>query len=299
MQSVGELTMHPLDTLHVFQSMSRSPNACLEHSAQLGDGMAAALWTNHHDAREYDAPTHHTLSCYISGGTGTFRREQPGTKGAPGKLCVLPADHGSAWVINGAIRLAHVYVSEAQFALGCVSLLDQEPRTLQLREYTFLDDAQQTRRFHQLIKLNWNEPGERLLTSSLASELLDHALLSQVGLRDGLQLKGGLAAYQRRQLVEMIEHQLAEPLSIGQLATQCALSPYHFARMFRESFDVPPHQYLLARRLNRARHLLRNSALALGDIALACGFASASHFTNRFRQTLGAAPGEYRAAFKQ
>ncbi len=290
--------MSAFDTLQVFQSMSRSPNARLEHSAELGDGMAAALWTNHHDARDYQAPTHHTLSCYISGGTGTFRRELPGATGAPGKLCVLPADHQSAWVINGAIRLAHVYVSQEQFALGCVTLLDREPRELQLREITFFDDEQQTRRFHQLINLNWNEPGERLLTSSLACELLDHALLNQVGLRSGLQLKGGLAAYQRRQLVDMIEQQLAEPLNIGQLAAHCALSPYHFARMFRQSFGLPPHQYLLARRLARARDLLRNSALGLGDIALACGFASASHFANRFKQTVGATPGEYRAAFR-
>ena len=290
--------MSAFDTLQVFQSMSRSPNARLEHSAELGDGMAAALWTNHHDARDYQAPTHHTLSCYISGGTGTFRREQPGATGAPGKLCVLPADHQSAWVINGAIRLAHVYVSQEQFALGCVTLLDREPRELQLREITFFDDEQQTRRFHQLINLNWNEPGERLLTSSLACELLDHALLNQVGLRSGLQLKGGLAAYQRRQLVDMIEQQLADPLNIGQLAAHCALSPYHFARMFRQSFGLPPHQYLLARRLARARDLLRNSALGLGDIALACGFASASHFANRFKQTMGATPGEYRAAFR-
>ena len=290
--------MSAFDTLQVFQSMSRSPNARLEHSAELGDGMAAALWTNHHDARDYQAPTHHTLSCYISGGTGTFRREQPGATGAPGKLCVLPADHQSAWVINGAIRLAHVYVSQEQFALGCVTLLDREPRELQLREITFFDDEQQTRRFHQLINLNWNEPGERLLTSSLACELLNHALLNQVGLRSGLQLKGGLAAYQRRQLVDMIEQQLAEPLNIGQLAAHCALSPYHFARMFRQSFGLPPHQYLLARRLARARDLLRNSALGLGDIALACGFASASHFANRFKQTVGATPGEYRAAFR-
>lgn len=290
--------MSAFDTLQVFQSMSRSPNARLEHCAELGDGMAAALWTNSHDARDYEAPTHHTLSCYISGGTGTFRREHPEEKGAPGKLCVLPAEHQSAWVINGEIRLAHVYVSQAQFALGCIRLLDREPRTLQLREFTFLDDDQQTRRFQQLLTLNWAEPGERLLTSSLANELLDHAVLSQVGLRDGLRLKGGLAAHQQRLLIETIEHQLAEPLSIGQLAAQCALSPYHFARMFRESFGVPPHQYLLARRLDRARAWLRNSSMSLSDIALACGFTSASHFANRFRHAIGATPGAYRAAFK-
>jgi len=289
--------MPPLETLQVFQSLNRSPNARLELCAELGDGLSAALWSNHHDAQDYEAPDHHTLSCYIGGGTGTFRRDQPGTKGGPDKLCILPADHQSAWVINGEIRLAHVYFSPEQFALGCVTLLDREPRELLLRESTFLDDAQQARRFHQLISLNWKEPGERLLTSSLAHEMLSHTLLSQVGMREGLRLKGGLAAHQRRQLVEYIDQQLAEPVSLGQLAGLCALSEYHFARMFRESFGLPPHQYLLSRRLARARELLRGGSLPLGEIALACGFSSASHFTNRFRQAMGATPGEYRQAF--
>ncbi|MBV6822221.1 AraC family transcriptional regulator [Pseudomonas sp. PD9R] len=289
--------MAALDTLQVFQALNRSPNARLEHSAELGDGMAAALWSNHHDAQDYEAPSHHTLSCYIAGGTGTFRRDQPGTKGGPDKLCILPADHQSGWVINGDIRLAHIYFSPEQFALGCVTLLDREPRELQLREGTFLDDPLQARRFRQMITLNWDEPGERLLTSSLAHEMLSHVLLGQVGLREGLRLKGGLAAHQRRQLVEFIDSQLAEAISLGQLAALCALSEYHFARMFRESFGLPPHQYVLARRMSRARELLRTTSQPLGEIALACGFASASHFTNRFRQVLSGTPGEYRQAF--
>ncbi|MCY1412738.1 HTH-type transcriptional activator RhaS [compost metagenome] len=289
--------MTSLDHLQVFQSLNSSPNARLEHSAELGDGMVAALWNNHHDARDYQGPSHHTLSCYIAGGTETFRREQPGSKGAPDKLCVLPAGHDSAWIINGNIRLAHLYFSQEQFALGCINLLDREPRELQLRESTFLDDPLQARRFRQLIAMNWDEPGERLLTSSLAHEMLSHALLSQVGVRQGLKLKGGLAAHQRRQVLDFIETHLAEPLSLGQLAGLCSLSEYHFARMFRASCGVPPHQYLLARRLARARELLRGTSLPLGEVALACGFASASHFTNRFRQALRATPGEYRLAF--
>lgn len=290
--------MPALDTLQVFQALNRSPNSRLEHSADLGDGLAAALWSNHHDAQDYEAPSHHTLSCYIAGGTGTFRRDRPDTKGGPDKLCILPAEHRSGWVINGSIRLAHLYFSPEQFALGCVTLLDREPRELQLQEHTFLDDPQQARRFRQLIGLNWDEPGERLLSSSLAHELLGHALLNQVGLRQGLRLKGGLAAHQRRLLVEYIDGRLDQPLSLGELAGLCALSEYHFARMFRQSFGLPPHQYVLARRLERARVLLRSSVQPLGEIALACGFASASHFTNRFRQVLGGTPGEYRQAFE-
>ena len=152
--------MPALETLQVFQALNRSPNARLEHSAELGDGMAAALWSNHHDAQNYEAPSHHTLSCYIAGGTGTFRRDQPGTKGGPDKLCILPADHQSGWVINGDIRLAHLYFSPEQFALGCVTLLDREPREVQLREGTFLDDPLQARRFRQMIGLNWDVPSD-------------------------------------------------------------------------------------------------------------------------------------------
>ncbi|WP_295471390.1 AraC family transcriptional regulator [uncultured Pseudomonas sp.] len=286
-----------LDSIQVFQSLNSSPHAHLEQSARLGDGLNAALWSNHHDIREYHAPDHHTLSCYIADGTGTFRRDRPDQKGSPGKLCVLPAGHESAWVINGRIRLAHLYISPEQFALGCVTLLDREPRTLQLQENTFLDDACQADNFRRLIGLNWHEPGERLLTSSLAHDMLSHALLTQVGLRDGLRLKGGLAPHLCKRLVDFIETHLDEGLSLGQLAELCALSEYHFARMFRSSFGMPPHRYVLQRRLQRARHLLRESAVPLGDVALACGFASASHFTNRFRQAMGATPGEYRQAF--
>lgn len=289
--------MAAIDTLQVFQELNSSPNARLVHSAELGDGLSAAVWTNHHDAREYSAPGHHTVSCYIAGGTGTFRRGQPQQKGAPDKLCILPAEHESGWVVNGDIRLAHLYFSAEQFALGCVTLLDREPREMQLHEHTFLEDPQQAQRFRQLLALNWDEPAERLLTSSIAHELISHTLLSQVGARQGLRLKGGLAAHQRRQLVAYIDSQLAEPISLGQLAGLCALSEYHFARMFRASFGLPPHQYVLARRLDRARQMLRGTVLPLGEIALACGFASASHFTNRFRQVLGGTPGEYRQAF--
>ncbi|MFW3896321.1 helix-turn-helix transcriptional regulator [Pseudomonas bharatica] len=288
--------MTALDQLQVFKSMNASPHARLETSALLGEGMAAALWSNRHDARDYEAPSHHTLSCYIADGTGTFRRGQPDRKGAPDKLCVMPAGCVSNWIVNGSIRLAHLYISEEQFALGCVTLLDRDPRELQLREADFIEDAQQARRFRQLIAMNWEEPGERLLTSSLAHEILSHALLSQVGLREGLRLKGGLAAHQRRHLADYIEVHLDESIGLGELAALCSLSEYHFARMFRESFGLPPHQYLLARRLAKARELLAAGDLPLGEVALRCGFASASHFSNRFRQAVGATPGAYRLA---
>lgn len=289
--------MPPLHQLHVFNALHSSPRARLESSAQLGEGLAVALWNNRDDTRDYQAPSHHTLSCYIADGTGTYRRQRPADKGAPGKLCIMPAGHESNWVIDGSIRLAHLYISDERFALGCLRLLDREPRQMQLHEAIFIDEPQQALRFRQLIDLGWDEPGERLLASSLAHAIVDHAVLGQVGLRQGLRLKGGLAPHQRRHLTDYIEAHLDQPLALADLAQRCNLSEYHFARMFRESFGLPPHQYLLARRLELACRLLRQGDLPLGQVALLCGFASASHFSNRFRQALGATPGAYRAAF--
>jgi hypothetical protein len=68
--------------------MHASP-ARLELSAHLGDGLAAALWSNHHDARDYQAPSHHTLSCYIAGGTGTFAASARRTR-APASCASCP-----------------------------------------------------------------------------------------------------------------------------------------------------------------------------------------------------------------
>lgn len=287
------MNAHALD---VFEALRQSPHARLEQQAALGDGLAAAVWNNRNDARHYQAPAHHTLSCYMAGGTGTHRQGQPGLNGAPGKLCVLPAGHDSAWVINGPIRLAHLYFSEEQFALSCIALFDREPRGLALQEKTYVDDPEQACRFARLIGLNWHEPAERLLTSSLAHELLNQALLRQVAPKASPQVKGGLAPAQRRHVLDYIESHLAAPLSLGELAAVCHLSPFHFARMFRLSLGVPPHRYVLARRLSAARRLLADRQQPLGEIALACGFASPSHFSSRFRQAMGATPAAYRAA---
>lgn len=286
----------PLDH-QVFQALSRS-RATLERSAWLTPGLAVAQWRNARDATAYSTPGHHTLGCYLEGGHDTHRRGQPHHCGAPDRLCILPAEHQSAWVVNGPLRFVHLYVGPELFALGALQLLDREPRELQLQERIFIEQPALATGFRQLCRLSWSEPGERLYASGLAQALLDETLLQQTGRRDGLTVRGGLAAWQRHRLIDFIEAHLEQPLEVQQLAAQVHLSPYHFSRMFRLSFGMAPHQYLQARRLQLAQQLLRNSTLALGEIALRCGYSSASHFSNRFKQTMKATPGDYRRALQ-
>jgi AraC family transcriptional regulator len=80
------------------------------------------------------------------------------------------------------------------------------------------------------------------------------------------------------------------------MAGLLGLSPYHFARMFRRAVGVPPHQYVLQRRVERAKGLLLAGRLGLSDVALAVGFSDQSHLTRVFRRAVGITPARFRRA---
>jgi AraC family transcriptional regulator len=108
--------------------------------------------------------------------------------------------------------------------------------------------------------------------------------------------RGGLAAWQQRAVEEQIEVNLAEPLSLVALAESVRLSPRHFARAFKQSFGQPPHQYHLARRVERAKALLGRGDLSVTEIAVTLGFSDTSSFSTTFRRFSGGTPRDYRRA---
>lgn len=93
---------------------------------------------------------------------------------------------------------------------------------------------------------------------------------------------------------EFVEANLSAPLQLSDLSELVSLSEYHFARMFKQSTGVSPHQYVMQQRLNLAQRLLQHSTIPLTEIALQCGFSSSSHFSNRFKQARGETPLTYR-----
>jgi len=102
---------------------------------------------------------------------------------------------------------------------------------------------------------------------------------------------------QRRvtEALRRMEAQCDQPLSLQQLASEVAMSPYHFLRTFRAVAGMAPHQFLLHLRLQRAALRLRCSGDPISTIALEAGFGDLSTFNRRFRRLLGASPGAYRA----
>jgi AraC family transcriptional regulator len=93
---------------------------------------------------------------------------------------------------------------------------------------------------------------------------------------------------------EYILAHLAEPLSLETLAQQIGYSAYHFARLFRETTNITPHQFVLSKRLERAEYLLAETNLPLSQVTLEVGFQSQSHFTQAFKSLFGVTPRHYR-----
>jgi transcriptional regulator GlxA family with amidase domain len=86
-----------------------------------------------------------------------------------------------------------------------------------------------------------------------------------------------------------------EAWPVRRLAAVSAVSQAHFSRSFKQAFGVPPHRYLLTRRIERAMALLRDTELPITEIAFETGWASLGTFGRIFRDVAGASPGEIRA----
>jgi len=110
------------------------------------------------------------------------------------------------------------------------------------------------------------------------------------------QIRGGLPGGRLSRALEYIEANLGRDIHLNELAEAAGLSPFHFATLFKQSTGSSPHQYLLQRRLERAKELLRRSAMSLSEISLETGFADQSHFTNVFRRFMGATPSKFRSS---
>jgi AraC-like DNA-binding protein len=106
--------------------------------------------------------------------------------------------------------------------------------------------------------------------------------------------QGGLAPWQERRALELLGSNLDGRITLKEIAQQCGLSVSHFSRAFRLSTGMPPHSWLINRRIEVAKSLLRNKRLSLADVALSSGFADQSHFTRVFTRAAGLSPGAWR-----
>ena len=105
---------------------------------------------------------------------------------------------------------------------------------------------------------------------------------------------GTLLPRQSRRVLDYIEEHLGTPIRVSDLSALLHRTEAHFSRMFKRTFGISPHAYVLRRRIELASRLMIESTTPLSEIALKCGFTDQAHLSKRFRQQTGTTPAAWR-----
>ncbi len=133
------------------------------------------------------------------------------------------------------------------------------------------------------------------IAATVADQLIHHRIRSGFeGQRMELRARLNITNSKLLEAIEEMESSLEEPMSCAELARSVGLSPRQLERLFSKYLNRSPTRYYLGLRLDRARFLLLQTSLSILNVALACGFVSASHFSKCYREYFGWTPSDER-----
>ena len=210
-----------------------------------------------------------------------------------GEMTLMPRGVPSQWWWNSTCDRLDVIVSPEVFGDGSsLNVVDR---------YVFRDSEMEAICRHLYQKLSLNGRTQRLYVESqlmrLAVLLLNrHSTASQAA---RIPAPGSLTRNQARRVLDYIESNLSRELTLRELAGIAELSLHHFARLFKRTIGVAPYRYVLERRVERAKVMLRTANASLADISLSVGFDSQSHFTSVFGRMVGATPTEFQGSSRK
>jgi len=237
------------------------------------------------------------LSIIVEGGSALGLKRGGRTEHlamGPGSVCVLAPGHVPPIEVGGPVTTLFISLRSWMLAESAADLLDRDGA--RLRNAYAVNDPHF---FHLGMALNaeieQGYPGGRLYGESLAAALMTHLLAaySERGLPANAH-KTGIGSRRLRLVLDYIEENLSADLSLTELGGVVDMSPCRFARLFREAMGLPPHQFVLRKRIARARAMLEASSTSLSEISSSLGFESQSHFTAVFHKLVGTTPAAYR-----
>jgi len=212
-----------------------------------------------------------------------------------GDVDVIPAGMSSVWDVRG--RDMAVVVSVAHDLLESVAEeYDLDPRRVELRNRFQVRDAQiENVAWALKAELEAGYPSGRLYLDSLAVALATRLVRSHSSAALGSTATAGRMPDRRiRAVLAFIEQNLSSEVTLADLAGVAGVSVTHFKRLFRESAGLPVHQYVIRRRVERARTLLEGTKLPISRIAVEAGFSHQSHLARHMRRVLGVSPNAVR-----
>jgi AraC family transcriptional regulator len=282
----------------------------LASSVGLGwSGLSAALLTHGRGVVEYQGAESGAEICVAISSSNSFV-----TRSTGGVVDRTLAERGTIWLsppgpkecffdVSAPVpQVLHIFLPSQHFSADSLGIgADAAAHTSLRYERSFQDPLVAEIAFAIVSEMRTQTAGSRLLAETLAASLAARLVHSRSGLspdRDLEQLSHqGLDRRRLTRVREYIAANLEGDLTIAQLAKVASLSRFHFARAFKTAVGQPPHQYVSARRLERAKEMLMRGDQPLLDIAIALNFSSQANFTRAFRVGTGMTPGQFRRDF--
>ncbi|HEX8834854.1 MAG TPA: AraC family transcriptional regulator [Abditibacteriaceae bacterium] len=260
-------------------------------TTQLGNVAVSRHYLPPHDISDY-VTGRHTIDVHLSNPYQLQWKESGSYQRAwmtAGDLCITPAHKPISMRWREHLEILSVEL-EPQFLLAAADDLKLRG-DVEIVERHGETDRQIAHICHALwAEAEAGNPTGALFNDSLASALATCLLQRHSVAREVKVCHGQLSPRHKKIACAYIEENLQRNVSLEELSRVVGLSSFYFARCFRNSLGISPHQYLIARRLERAKRLLQRSDLPLAQIASQCGFSDQSHLTRRMKNHFGVTP---------
>jgi AraC family transcriptional regulator len=299
MQQAEPQTSDPIGPLDWFKMLPFEPNAS---SHRLGWAGLEAARNRAVPASELHAPaiTHHRLILFSRPPEELDLRYEGVKRHVPppaGAIMLVPAGSPTLWRWSGSFDSLHIFLEPGLVTRVAAEAFGLDPARLTVAPLDGLDLPQlQTAMWAVDAELTPRGAGGRLAAESLANVLAVHLIRHVSAPRQPTHRRNGtLPRAKLRAVVEYIEEHLDSGPTLEQMAAIAHLSPNYFAWQFKRATGLPPHQYVLDRRVERAKQFLQTgSDVFLAEVAAKAGFSDQSQFSHHFKRLIGVTPGQFR-----
>jgi len=250
------------------------------------------------EVEEFCVPEH-VLSVHVAGPVRFWQkkggRESDGLS-FPGQMSFSPAGLTQAMRLDSPVTVLNVRYEPRFFERLAAEALEVRGGRVNLATAAHTHDPRIEHIGAALTaEIEAGFPSGRLYCDGLATALAAHLIRLYASHTPSVgEHRGGLSGHKLRQIVEYIEENLGRDLSLADIASAAGMNPYHLSRAFKQEAGCAPHQYVIRRRVERAKALLAGTELSIVEVGLKVGFQNQSHFTNIFRRLTGVTPKAFR-----
>ena len=244
-----------------------------------------------------DAVNDHLFIFHLKGSVGihwsTSGHDLDG-RVTPGHYDFFPGREGVDVQLDGSIETMHLYLRRSIVDAVIEDMLG-DPKQITLNPvFNGSDPLLEQIAVSMRGALYDNSLASKLYVEQLSWTLAAHLVHSSSRRVPASYAYGGLSKQQLKRVIDFIEVNMEKPLDLNDLSRAACLNPVYFGRQFKRTTNMSPHQFVIQRRIERAKSLLATTSQPIAEVAAACGFCHQEHLSRVFRIRCGTTPSAYR-----